>query len=281
METRVSNIIKNYDVLLCNLQALRDGEKFSESALQTLKEAHQKGKKIILVDNSQQRASYIESYYARDIVQGTHFDKLVTSGEQAYEQFSKDPKNLRYAVIGRSDDSIFSGSVYIYTSELEKADFVYLARPQYIDSNGLMVDADDLSHFQPELDKACQMHKKFVCANPDLKAYAANQRGKIVLGAGAMGEYCRQKGCQVQYIGKPNKSFYQYALQGETSNKSKIVMIGDLLETDIKGALSAGIDSILLKDGLSFSEMLHSPHNGLEPFAKSRHITPTYFADCF
>ena len=281
METRVSNIIKNYDVLLCNLQALRDGERFSENALQTLKEAHRKGKKIILMDNSQQRASYIESYYARDIIQGTHFDKLVTSGEQAYEQFSKDTKEMYYTVIGRSDKSLFSGSMYIYTPDLEKADFVYLAKPQYIDSNGFVVDADNLNHFQGDLDRACQMHKKFVCANPDIKAYASNPKGKIVLGAGAIGQYCQQKGCQVQYIGKPNKSFYQYALQGETANKNKVVMIGDSLETDIKGASSAGIDSILLKDGLSFYEMLHSPHNGLRPFAKSRHITPTYFADCF
>ena len=52
-------------------------------------------------------------------------------------------------------------------------------------------------------------------------------------------------------IGKPEPILYQQAMQVLASDKQRTVAIGDRLDTDILGALNAGIRSIFLLSGIS------------------------------
>lgn len=51
------------------------------------------------------------------------------------------------------------------------------------------------------------------------------------------------------FIGKPNKSFLDLALQKYGVDKSNAVMIGDRLYTDIQSGINSGIDTILVLTG--------------------------------
>ena len=50
-------------------------------------------------------------------------------------------------------------------------------------------------------------------------------------------------GCQ-----KPNKQIFEYALTLVGKQPSEVIMIGDNIETDIKGAAMMGMDTIYLSD---------------------------------
>ena len=45
---------------------------------------------------------------------------------------------------------------------------------------------------------------------------------------------------------KPNKEIFDFALQSAGANYKESIMIGDNLETDIKGALNAGLDAVFV-----------------------------------
>ncbi|OQR74319.1 haloacid dehalogenase hydrolase domain-containing protein 2-like [Tropilaelaps mercedesae] len=56
-------------------------------------------------------------------------------------------------------------------------------------------------------------------------------------------------GIQAEVVGKPNKLFFQEALQGMTDDPSEAVMIGDDIMDDIQGAMDVGMGAILVKTG--------------------------------
>jgi HAD superfamily hydrolase (TIGR01459 family) len=99
-----------------------------------------------------------------------------------------------------------------------------------------------------------------ICANPDILV----ERGtKLIYCAGALAENYAAKGGQVSYAGKPHLPVYERALaeiarlHGRPVDESRVLCIGDGIETDLAGAHAAGLRSvfvaspIFVRDGLS------------------------------
>jgi len=61
-----------------------------------------------------------------------------------------------------------------------------------------------------------------------------------------------------QLIGKPNKAFFQYALDDLRLVPEEVVMIGDDLINDVNGAQNLGIPGILVKTGKYHEGMMES-----------------------
>ncbi len=73
-----------------------------------------------------------------------------------------------------------------------------------------------------------------VCANPDL---IVMHRGKPALCAGALAEHYEAIGGMVRWHGKPHPSVYESCLPLlGIADKSRSLVIGDSLRTDIAGA---------------------------------------------
>ena len=70
-------------------------------------------------------------------------------------------------------------------------------------------------------------------------------------------EYASQKRAIV--VGKPSPLMFKIALERADCKKGDAVMVGDQLETDIRGAENAGIDSILVTSGVDKSPGSHTP----------------------
>jgi HAD superfamily hydrolase (TIGR01459 family) len=99
-----------------------------------------------------------------------------------------------------------------------------------------------------------------ICANPDIMV----ERGdKLIYCAGALAESYATKGGRVSYAGKPHLPVYERALAevarltGRPTQKSRVLCIGDGIETDLAGAHAAGLASVFVAspifapDGLS------------------------------
>ena len=67
---------------------------------------------------------------------------------------------------------------------------------------------------------------------------------------------------QIEYLGKPYNPIFEEAFH--RVKHKKMVMIGDQLETDIKGAVHFGIDSVLIGTGITNLSNL-SFHDGIRP----------------
>ncbi len=60
-------------------------------------------------------------------------------------------------------------------------------------------------------------------------------------------EYATNK--EARLIGKPNKEFFHLAVKKLGLNKEEVAVIGDDIESDVQGAIDAGLKGILVKTG--------------------------------
>ncbi len=74
--------------------------------------------------------------------------------------------------------------------------------------------------------------------------------GEMELNVGSwVGMLERASGVQATYIGKPNPFVFELTLRSMDLDKSQVVMVGDRVQTDVKGAKNNGICSVLLRSG--------------------------------
>jgi HAD superfamily hydrolase (TIGR01458 family) len=74
--------------------------------------------------------------------------------------------------------------------------------------------------------------------------------GDVELTVGAYGKMLEEAAhVRATYIGKPNRTIFDIALKTLDIKKSKILMVGDRIQSDILGAKNVGIRSALVKTG--------------------------------
>ena len=97
-----------------------------------------------------------------------------------------------------------------------------------------------------------------ICANPDLVVARGSQ---IILCAGALAQRYEQFGGRVLVAGKPHPPMYAAALAdlaarlGEPLPPSSILAIGDGIDTDIRGAVDYGLDTLFITGGIHGADL--------------------------
>ena len=117
--------------------------------------------------------------------------------------------------------------------------------PEYI----IMGDFREGFNFQ-NMNKALRLLEngsKLIVMIPEI---VDNSMGGVELTVGAYGKMLEEAAnIEATYIGKPNKYVFEMTLETMDSEKSKVLMVGDRLTTDILGAQKAGLRSVLVKTG--------------------------------
>ncbi|NNL73810.1 MAG: HAD hydrolase-like protein, partial [Silicimonas sp.] len=134
---------------------------------------------------------------------------------------------------------------------------------------------------RPEFLYAKQKGLKLLCANPDVIVDRGERREWC---AGALAALYEEMGGTSLYFGKPHPPVYTLARQrlgqlGGTVPDSRILCIGDGINTDIKGALGEDLDSLFITGGLAKEETRTNRQpdaNALERYISEVQITPTY-----
>jgi ribonucleotide monophosphatase NagD (HAD superfamily) len=79
-----------------------------------------------------------------------------------------------------------------------------------------------------------------------------NSMGDLELNVGSwVGLLERAAGVAATYIGKPNPFVFELALQDMHLSKHQVLMVGDRVETDIRGAQDFGLRSVLVQPASS------------------------------
>lgn len=111
-------------------------------------------------------------------------------------------------------------------------------------ASGAPADAEALGRARELLAPVAARGTAMVCTNPDRVIPRAAGPG---LGPGALAEIYGELGGRVFLYGKPHAPIYDEARRRLGAGSSRrVVAIGDLLETDVRGARAAGIPSVLV-----------------------------------
>lgn len=265
----VLELASYYDAFFIDIWGvLHESKKVYPEAASHLVTLQQMRKTIILVSNAPRRSANVEKFLKEDLgfTKGIHYNEILTSGESFFIKSQSFEAGRVFYIGEPKDKNLILQIPHLHcVSEITKdIDFAAATSGQ---ENEDMILQSLLFHKIP-----------FFCLNPDL--FIKTKDGKLEPCAGSLAKKYADQGGEVIYFGKPYSLIYEYAFDilrkiKPDIDKKRILAIGDGMETDIKGANSAQIDSALCLCGLPSFELQKGV--SLEDFISGFSWKPTYF----
>lgn len=224
---------------------------------------------VVLLSNSPRPSPGVQEQLRRLGVPDDAYDATVTSGDLTRHELAKHEGAVVYHLGPERDRPIFQG-LDVRLGGTEDAELVVCS--------GLFDDETETPDDYAGLLRALAARLlPMICANPD---HLVERGDNLVWCAGALAAIYEKEGGSVIYAGKPYAPIYLLALEtisplaGRDVARSRVLAIGDGVNTDIAGATALGIDSVFVASGL------HVPANsGGEAGAEA--LDPLHLAELF
>lgn len=249
----------HYDVFILDIVGvLHNGINAFPKAAHCLKEMGQHSHFMVLSNMARPRTFAATNLEQKGI--SAPPENILTSGEALRYQLVHQTDNL-FKSIGTkfyhfgadNNPHLLEGLDIKGTDTMEGANFILCTQAVWTEAEIAMWDVllqEGLKHKLP-----------MVIPNPDITAMHGNE---TVWTPGTFGRRYENMGGICHYYGKPSKSIYEEAFrmlaERGFSDKSRFLMVGDTLETDILGAHRAGIDSALVLSGNTGLELNNTPN---------------------
>ncbi len=226
---------------------------------------------IITNDASRGPLELAQDYQDRGLKHITK-EKIVSSGMLAREYLKLKVKKGTVAYLGTKQSAH-----YLQTSGINTISIADLDLENASDISALVFMDDEGYDWQLDINKALNLLRTVnipaIVSNTD-KTYPTS-KSEVAIAAGALANMLENiSGKSFIRFGKPDAQMFIFAhehaiQQGGTTDRSKILMVGDTLGTDILGGNKFGLDTALVLTG-----------NTLEKYADMRittsGISPTY-----
>ncbi|MBB43845.1 MAG: TIGR01459 family HAD-type hydrolase [Rhodospirillaceae bacterium] len=258
----LSQIVRNYDALIIDLWGvIHDGVSLLPGAAECLECLKEFGTPYAFLSNAPRR-----SYPVINAMQnmGLSMDLVpivLTSGEATWQAL-KEREGPWFDGVGRNfyhigpvrDKNLFDGLSIKLTDHPSQASLIINTGPW--DTNESVEDYMDI------LNIGVDLGIKMVCANPDLEVI---RDGARLICAGALAIRYEKIGGEVIYFGKPKRPIYESCLRLlNNPDPSSVLAIGDSLLTDIAGAATMGMDSLLVLDGIHKDQLANDTGANVE-----------------
>jgi HAD superfamily hydrolase (TIGR01450 family) len=270
----LSEVIGDYDVVLSDVWGVvHNGVDAFQHSCAALAGAREAGATVVLITNSPRPApGVIEQMKLLGVPDGT-YDRIVTSGDVTRHLVAEGPKKV--FLLGPERDLNFFDGLDVEIVSKEDAEAI-VCTGFFDDEKEVPEDYTDM------LTAWVKRDVPLICANPDLIV----ERGhKMIPCAGAVAAYYEQLGGKTRVAGKPHKPIYDEALaiareaRGEF-DKAKVLAIGDGMPTDVRGALSQGLDLLYISDGIHVAEYTVNGQTDeaiLQAWLKSENAAPKFW----
>lgn len=253
-------LLARYDAVLCDVWGVvHNGFRAYDAACAALKRFRDGGGTVVLLTNAPVPEHRVEAMLALRKVPRDAWDAIVSSGAIALTHMIEQDYTAVYGIGPRDRDAAFFDKA--------AAKLVPLDEAQAVVATGLDDDRSETAEsYRPLLKRALARKLPFVCANPDL---VVDVGGTLYLCAGAIADVYAQMGGEVFWAGKPHLATYDVALDavaeisGRRPARSRVLVIGDALRTDLEGARRAGLDALFVAGGIHRDEVVE--HGRLVP----------------
>lgn len=256
-------IAADYHALILDLWGvIHGGIEPYPGVLDTLEALRAAGKPVALLSNAPRRAATAEQRLLEMGVPRAAYTLLLTSGEAAHDALAErsDPAHAalgrRYLYIGPAwDQDLMRDLDYLGAGDPAAADFLLCV--------GLYDEADPLPAYDDLFARAAGRRIPMICVNPDLVVH--RQSGVTSPCAGLLAQHYREAhDGRVIYHGKPDPKIFRRAAAALGAGEgARILVVGDSLATDIKGAAAAGFESLFVTRGICAADLGIAP--GAEP----------------
>ncbi len=280
----IHDIIDKYDYFVVDIWGvIHNGRCLFPHVKETLQEIKNLGKQVVFLSNAPRRSRDVANDLEYFGLSREDYHDIHTSGEDAYEHIAAE-KKAHYTHLSSKCYALITsaGHVEMMTDcglervgDLSEASFILNMQPE----NSKNMTSKD---YETLLNDALKYDLPMICVNPDMSVILGESVHRC---AGTIARYYEKIGGTVHYHGKPFQSVYDSVFQKfnvveGVINKKRVLAIGDSLKTDVAGAISAGINSLLVLSGIEALNTRPSDIVTLEDFSqtllKESLIKPTY-----
>ncbi len=243
----LSEIQNEFDGFILDLWGLvHDGEKPYPPSADTLRALKAAGKKTILLSNAPRRAHALVEAMTKMGIGRDLYGEVLSSGEATRAALIKKDDPF-FAALGDTvyhlgperDRSVFEDTGLSIVSDIDAASFILNTGPISLD--------EKVEDYLVVLERAAKRVLPMVCANPD---FVVIRGGRPIVCAGAIAARYKEMGGAIALRGKPDPKIYHLAIETLGLDPKTVAVVGDALETDVKGARASGLASVWCTGGI-------------------------------
>ena len=244
----LSEVADQFDGFILDLWGLvHDGVTAYPKSAETFRCLKAAGKKTLLLSNAPRRAYALVDAMTKMDLPRDLYGEVLSSGEATRaaliardDPFFAALGHTAYHLGPARDRTVFDDTGLTIVSDVRDADFIVNTGPDGFDTV--------VEDYAAVLEAAAAKSLPMICANPDM---AVIREGVRVICAGAIAKQYIILGGKVAYRGKPDPAVYELALkQLGVADRTRVAVVGDALETDVKGGNAAGLKAIWCTGGI-------------------------------
>ncbi len=258
----LSDLNNKHDSFIIDIYGvLHDGKQPYDGVFETLD--YLKDYKKVFLSNAP-RPNHIIHKKLEEIGIHIPLNEILTSGDFFIKQISDGIfANKKVFVMGEiSNTDLLRGITINRANSLKEADCVLMLM--------FAEHLEEVEESYAQIKEALSYGLEFYCPNPDK---IVKHGDSVRYTGGYFAKIYEEFGGKVHYFGKPYKPIYDYAIKKFGLNNP--LCIGDALETDVKGAINSGLDSLMLQCGI------HEKETDVEKLFEQYNIRPTYITKSF
>ena len=257
-------IYDKYDAFFIDLWGVvHNGIQLYSSAIEVLENLNKLNKRFVLMSNAPRPSKNVQEFLLKLKMSKLLIKNILTSGEAALESLKKKTYGINFYHLGpKRDKSLFKGFEKNSTI-LTEADFILCTG--FLDKH-----EDDLDYYKKLLKKFTNI--KMICTNPDLVVHRGKREEYC---AGTLAEIFKKLGGTVIYFGKPHPGIYKFCIK----KNEKVLVIGDNIRTDIKGANNMKLDSLLIINGIHQNEFKKTNSKNYDKILEKYETKTSYYQE--
>ncbi|SIS71150.1 TIGR01459 family HAD-type hydrolase [Paracoccus saliphilus] len=276
----LSQIGGDYDALFCDLWGcLHNGKQPYASAVSALQKFRQAGGRVCLMTNAPRPNQYVIAQLDRMGVPRDAWDLVVSSGDAAQDAMFAGAVGRKVWHIGTEKDDGFFTDIPKEWADAPAITRVSLEEAEGIVASGPFDEANEAPEdYRARLMMARERGLVLLCANPDVVVDMGETR---IYCAGALAEFYEDLGGKSLYFGKPHPPIYDRARRlMELGDEARILVVGDGIRTDVKGAQQEALDCLFVTGGLAaeaFGSDVENPDADLlREWLATQQLAPRY-----
>jgi len=260
----LSGIYHKYDVFFIDLWGVvHNGIQLYPGAIEVLENLNRLNKRFVLLSNAPRPSKNVEKFLLNLKMDKIFVKTVFTSGEVALKSLEKNIYGEKFYHLGpKRDNDLFKGFEKNKRS-LEESDFILCT--------GFFEDKEDSLDFYKDLLKK-NIQLKMVCTNPDLIVHHGSSKEYC---AGTLAAIFEELGGKVVYFGKPYPAIYNFCIK----KNETVLVIGDNVRTDIKGANNMKYDSLFITGGVHKDEFLNLSVDKYDKILEQYKIKTDYYQE--
>ncbi len=250
----LADISAPYDAIFCDLWGcLHNGVAPFAEAVAALTAFRAGGGKVVLLTNAPRPSHYVQAGLERMGVPQAAYDLVVSSGDAAQDAMFAGAVGRKVWHLGPEKDEGFFTDVPAAWQGQPGVERVAFDAAEGIICTGPFDELNEVPEdYRPRFLLAKTRGLPMLCANPDIVVDMGETR---IYCAGALAALYEDMGGKTMYFGKPHPPIYDLARRRLAAigggDDSRILAIGDGINTDVAGAVGEGMDVLFVTSGLA------------------------------